>query len=261
MNGKVVGVDPWAAMFNPAAGHEVVHMLCAALMVTGFSFASCYAVAMLRGKRDRYHRLGLLIPLTLAVIITPVQIGVGDWAASSVAELQPTKLAAMEGLSNTTKGASESLLGYYSNGELHYAIRIPKGLSLLAKHDIDATVKGLNAVPADTRPSDPLVTVVHLAFSTMVGIGFALLALGIWLVWAWKRSRSIPKGRLLLLAVSISGVAAVVALECGWITTEVGRQPRTRNSIWFLRVTVGVRTVDGNSSHCSSSFSPSPTQV
>jgi cytochrome bd ubiquinol oxidase subunit I len=225
VNGKVVGVDPWAAMFNPAAGHEVVHMLCAALMVTGFSFASCYAVAMLRGKRDRYHRLGLLIPLTMAVIITPIQIGVGDWAASSVAELQPTKLAAMEGLSNTTKGAPESLLGYYSNGELHYAIRIPKGLSLLAKHDIDATVQGLNAVPADTRPSDPLVTVVHLAFNAMVGVGFVLLALGIWLGWAWKRSRAIPKSRLFLLGVSISGVAAVVALECGWITTEVGRQP------------------------------------
>lgn len=223
--GKVVGVDPWAAMFNPAAGHEVVHMLCAALMVTGFSVAGCYAVAMLRGKRDRYHRLGLLIPLTLALIITPIQIGVGDWAAASVADLQPTKLAAMEGLSNTTNGAPETILGYYSNGELHDAIRIPKGLSLLAKHSLNARVQGLNAFPADSRPSDPLVTVVHTAFDLMVAIGFAFLALGIWFAWAWKKRHDIPKNRLFLLAVSVSGIAAVLALESGWITTEVGRQP------------------------------------
>lgn len=212
-------------MFNPAAGPEVAHMLLAAFMVTGFSVASIYAVAILRGKRDRYHRLGLLIPLTLAVIITPIQIGVGDWAAESVGDLQPTKLAAMEGLSNTTKGAPEALLGYYSNGELHDAIKIPKGLSLLAKHKINATVQGLNATPADDRPSDPLVTVVHLAFDTMVGIGFAFFALGAWLAWIRLRHKDITKSKLFLAAVSVSGVAAVVAMECGWITTEVGRQP------------------------------------
>lgn len=225
INGKIVGVNPWKAMFNPAAGPEVAHMLLAAFMVTGFSVASIYAVAILRGKRDRYHRLGLLIPLTLAVIITPIQIGVGDWAAESVGDLQPTKLAAMEGLSNTTKGAPEALLGYYSNGELHDAIKIPKGLSLLAKHKINATVQGLNATPADDRPSDPLVTVVHLAFDTMVGIGFAFFALGAWLAWIRLRHKDITKSKLFLAAVSVSGVAAVVAMECGWITTEVGRQP------------------------------------
>lgn len=225
VDGKIVGVNPWAAMFNPASGPEAAHMILAAFMVTGFSVASCYAVAMLRGKRDRYHRLGLLIPLTLAVIVTPVQIGVGDWAAASVSDLQPTKLAAMEGLSTTTKGAPEALLGYYSDGQLHNAIKIPRGLSLLAKHDINATVQGLDATPASDRPSDPLVTVTHLAFDTMVFIGFAFLGLGIWLAWSWKRRRDLPKSRLFLLAVSISGVAAVVAMECGWITTEVGRQP------------------------------------
>jgi cytochrome bd ubiquinol oxidase subunit I len=225
VQGKIVGVDPWAAMFNPASGPEVAHMILAAFMVTGFSVASCYAVAMLRGKRDRYHRLGLLIPLTAAIIITPIQIGVGDWAAASVADLQPTKLAAMEGLTTTTKGAPEALLGYYSNGELHDAIRIPKGLSLLAKHNIDATVQGLDATPPSDRPSDPLVTVTHLAFNAMVGIGFAFLGLGIWLAWAWKRHHNIPKNRFFLRAVALSGIAAVTAMECGWITTEVGRQP------------------------------------
>jgi len=224
-HGKIVGVDPWAAMFSPAFGPETVHMILAAFMVTGFSVASIYAVAILRGKRDRYHRLGLLVPLTMAVIITPIQIGVGDWATGSVAELQPTKLAAMEGLAHTTKGAPEALLGYYSNGELHYAIKIPQGLSLLTKHKIDATIQGLDATPAADRPSDPLVTVTHLAFNVMVGIGFAFFGLGIWLALLWKRRAKIAQHKWFLAAVSISGLAAVVAMEAGWITTEVGRQP------------------------------------
>jgi cytochrome d ubiquinol oxidase subunit I len=224
-HGKIVGVDPWAAMFNPAFGPETVHMILAAFMVTGFSIASIYAVAILRGKHDRYHRLGLLIPLTMAVIITPVQIGVGDWAAVSVGQLQPTKLAAMEGLSQTTKRAPEALLGYYSNGELHDAIKIPGGLSLLAKHNIDATVQGLDATPAADRPSDPLVTVTHLAFDAMVGIGFAFFGLGAWLAWIRLRHKDVVKAKLFLAAISLSGIAAIVAMEAGWITTEVGRQP------------------------------------
>ncbi len=225
IHGRIVGVDPWAAMFNPATAPEATHMILAAYMVTGFGVAGCYAVAMLRGKRDRYTKMGLLIPLTMAVIMAPIQIGVGDWAAASVATLQPTKLAAMEGLANTTKGAPEQLFGYYSNGVLRYAIKIPDGLSLLAKHNINATIQGLNAVPADDRPSNPLVTVVHLSFDAMVGIGFYFFALGIWLAWAWKRRRNIPRTKWFLRAVSISGIAAVIATECGWITTEVGRQP------------------------------------
>lgn len=225
VHGRLIGINPWAAMFNPASGPEVTHMILAAFMVTGFAVASCYAVAMLRGKRDRYHRLGLLIPLTMAVIMAPLQIGVGDWAAAMVGNTQPTKLAAMEGLSTTTSGAREAVLGYYSDGQLHDAVTIPDGLSLLAKHNINATVQGLDATPAADRPSDALVTVTHLAFDIMVIIGLAFFALGLWLAWAWFRHRRAPRGRLFLLAVAISGVAAVVAMECGWITTEVGRQP------------------------------------
>ncbi|HEY2577621.1 MAG TPA: cytochrome ubiquinol oxidase subunit I [Streptosporangiaceae bacterium] len=222
-HGRISHVDPWSAMFNPATWPETVHMILAALMVTGFGVASVYAVAMLRGKRDRYHRLGLLVPLTGAAILTPVQIVVGDWAARMVASYQPTKLAAMEGLTRTTKGAPESLFGYFSNGRLHGAIRIPYGLSLLARLNPHATIEGLDAVPASDRP--PLVTVVHLSFDLMVSIGFGLLALGAWLAWSWWRRREPPKTRWFLRAVAISGIAAVAAMELGWITTEVGRQP------------------------------------
>jgi len=221
--GHITHVDPWAAMFNPATGPETTHMIVAALMVTGFGVASVYAVAILRGRNDRYHRLGLLVPLTGAAILTPIQIGVGDWAARMVATEQPTKLAAMEGLAKTTRGAPEALGGYYSGGKLHDALKIPDGLSILAKLNPHATIKGLDAYPANDRP--PLVTVVHLSFDLMVGIGFGLLALAAWLAWSWWRHRDHPQSRWFLRTVAVSGIAATLAMEVGWVTTEVGRQP------------------------------------
>jgi cytochrome bd ubiquinol oxidase subunit I len=222
-DGKIATVDPWAAMFNPATGPETLHMILAALMVTGFGTASVYAVAMLRGRRDRYHRLGLLIPLTGAVILAPVQIGAGDWAAREVATHQPTKLAAMEGLAKTTTGAPEAFGGYFSGGKLHWALKIPDGLSILAKLNPHARIQGLDATAPSGRP--PLVTLVHLSFDAMVAIGFCLLGLGLWLGLCWWRRHDFPGTRWFLRAVAASGVAAVAAMELGWITTEVGRQP------------------------------------
>ncbi len=115
VHGRLTGVDPWEAMFNPATGPETTHMILAAFMVTGFGVASVYAVAMLRGRTDRYHRLGLAIPLTLGAAITPVQIGVGDWAARAVGSDQPLKLAAMEGLYHGGRGVPEAIGGYFAN--------------------------------------------------------------------------------------------------------------------------------------------------
>jgi cytochrome d ubiquinol oxidase subunit I len=221
--GRITHVDPLSAMFNPATGPETTHMILAAFMVTGFGVAGVYAVAILRGHRDRYHRIGLLVPLTGACLLTPVQIGVGDWAARMVANEQPTKLAAMEGLATTTRGAPEAIGGYFSGGRLHDAIKIPDGLSLLARLNPHATIRGLNAFPANDRPS--MVTVVHASFDAMVGIGFGLLALGAWLGWSWWRRRDYPRGRWFLWAVALSGIGAAMAVELGWVTTEVGRQP------------------------------------
>jgi cytochrome d ubiquinol oxidase subunit I len=220
--GRVVDAQPWAAMFGPSTWPQVVHMLLAAYMVTGFTVASVYAVGMLRGRRDRRHRLGLLIPLTVAAVLTPVQVGVGDWAANVVADNQPAKLAAMEGLYETTAGAPLSVGGIYVDDELRYALELPNGLSLLVHHDPDGVVPGLEEFPADERPP---VNVVHLAFDTMVGLGSALLLLAAWSGWAWWRRRDLPGTPWFLRAVAVSGVAAVVAMEAGWITTEVGRQP------------------------------------
>jgi cytochrome d ubiquinol oxidase subunit I len=221
-DGQVVNADPWGAMFGPSTWPQVVHMLLAAYVVTGFTVASVYAVAMLRGRRDRYHRFGLLIPLAVAAIATPVQIGVGDWIANTVADNQPAKLAAMEGQFETTAGAALSLGGVYFDDRLHYALEIPNGLSLLIHHDPDGVVPGLEQFPADERPP---VNVVHLAYNLMVVIGFALLALAAWLGWSWWRRRQIPGSAWFLRAVAVSGVGAIAAMEAGWVTTEVGRQP------------------------------------
>ncbi|PIM72741.1 cytochrome ubiquinol oxidase subunit I [Streptomyces sp. JV178] len=220
--GRVVAVDPWEAMFNPATPPQTVHMILAAFMVAGFLMASVYAVAMLRGRRDRYHRLGFLVPFTIAALVTPVQIGVGDWAAHFVADNQPVKLAAMEGVFDTARGVPLHVGGIAVDGEMRYALEIPRGLSLLAHFDPDAQVAGLNEVPARDRPP---VNITHWAFQIMVGCGFALLALSAWLGLVWRRRKRLPGTRWFLRAAALSGPAAVLALESGWVVTEVGRQP------------------------------------
>lgn len=233
--GRVVAVDPWAAMFNPATPPQTVHLIVAAFMVAGFGTASVYAVAMLRGRRDRYHRLGFTIPFTVASVLTPVQILVGDWAAHFVADNQPVKLAAMEGVFRTARGVPLHLGGIATGGELRYALEIPNGLSLLAHWNPDAVIRGLDQVaPADRPP----VNVVHWSFQVMVGCGFALLGLAAWLLLARWRRRDLPRSPWFLRGAAAAGVLAVLALEAGWVTTEVGRQPwivygvlRTRDAV------------------------------
>jgi cytochrome d ubiquinol oxidase subunit I len=221
-NGQVVDPDPVGAMFNPSTAAETVHMLLAAVMVTGFMIASVYAVGMLRGRRDRYHRLGLLIPLTVAAIASPVQLVVGDWIANVVAEHQPAKLAALEGLYKTSSEAPLSIGGIYVDNELRYAIEIPYGLSLLTTHSLDGTVQGLDRTPPENRPP---VNVTHLAYNAMIGIGTALIGLALWLGLYWWRRREMPRTKWFLRAVAVSGGGAIAAMEGGWIATEVGRQP------------------------------------
>jgi cytochrome d ubiquinol oxidase subunit I len=221
-NGKLISTDPWKAMFNAATWPETTHMLLAAFMVTGFLVASVYAVAMLRGRDDDYHRHGLRIPLAMGAVGAPLQVIVGDWAARYVASDQPTKLAAIEGLYRSGTHAPLSVGGIYTGDSLKDAIHIPDGLSLLLHLNPNGFVTGLDAVPADLRPP---VALVHLSFDAMVGIGSGLVLLAAWFGWtAWRKHR-LPASRWFLRAVAVSGVAAVIAMEAGWIVTEVGRQP------------------------------------
>ena len=220
--GRVVNADPVGAMFGPSTWPQFAHMYLAAFMVTGFAIASVYAVAMLRGRRDRYVKFALMIPLTVAAIASPIQIGVGDWIANVVAENQPVKLAAMEGLYKTGTAVPLSLGGIYYGDELHYALEMPWGLSLLVTHDPNGEVIGLESVAPDLRPP---VNVVHLAYNVMVGLGSAFLLLAAWLAWAWWKRRRPPSTPWFLRAVAVAGPGAVLAMEAGWVTTEVGRQP------------------------------------
>ncbi|MFI6284170.1 cytochrome ubiquinol oxidase subunit I [Streptomyces sp. NPDC051018] len=222
VGGRIVSVDPWAAMFNPATPSQTVHMILAAFMVAGFLMAGVHAFAILRGRRDRYHRLGFLVPFTLAALVTPVQIVVGDWAAHFVADYQPVKLAAMEGVFHTERGAPLHIGGVAVNDELRWALEIPNGLSLLAHWSPTAEIAGLEEFP---RADWPPVNITHWAFQIMVGCGFALLLLGLWFAWVWWRRRDLPRTPWFWRAAAVSGVVAVLALEAGWTVTEVGRQP------------------------------------
>jgi cytochrome bd ubiquinol oxidase subunit I len=221
--GQAVDVHPLAALFgNGYLWHELMHMYVAAYIVTGFLVAGAYAFGRLRGRWGRYERTALAIPLTVAALAAPVQVLVGDWNGREVAGAQPTKLAAIEGLPETTSGASLHLLGWYTDGEIKYGIAIPKLLSLLAFHDPNATVQGLDAVPADQRPP---VNVVRAAFQTMVGIGTLLALLGVAYLAVRVRRKRLPESPWFYRALVIAGPLSVVALISGWVTTEVGRQP------------------------------------
>ena len=223
VRGEAVDVHPVHALFgNSYLWHELVHMYLAAYIVTGFVVAGAYAVARLRGRWSRYERTAIVIPLSIAALAAPVQVLVGDWAARDVAESQPTKLAALEGLGRTEKGAPIHVLGWYRDGEVKFGIAVPKMLSVLAFHKPNARVEGLDAVPPAQRPP---VNITRIAFQTMVGIGTLLALLGVtFLVVRWRRKR-LPESPWFYRALVLAGPLSVVALICGWVTTEVGRQP------------------------------------
>ncbi|HEY7618287.1 MAG TPA: cytochrome ubiquinol oxidase subunit I [Solirubrobacteraceae bacterium] len=221
--GKVTHVEPWRALF--ANGHlwpELAHMYLAGFIVTGFVVAAAYAWGWLKGRRGRYERIALAVPLTIAALASPVQLLIGDWIARRVTEDQPTKLAAMEGLGPTTRGAPIHILGWYEDGKVKFGIEVPQGLSLLARHKFNATIRGLEAVaPADRPP----VNVVRVAFQTMVGIGTLLAALSVLHLVTWFRRRRFVESRWFHWGVVAAGPLSLVALIAGWVTTEVGRQP------------------------------------
>lgn len=227
-DGKVTSAHPWDALFGRGfVWHELVHMYLAGYLVCGFVVAGVYAWGWTKGRRTRYHRAALIIPLTIAALVAPVQVIVGDWAGRTVTKDQPAKLATMEGLGRTQKGAPFHLLGLYDSrtGDVRYGIGVPKLLSLLADHDPSASVQGIDATPPSERVDDVTVNIVRYAFQTMIGIGTAIVFLGLWFLVLWWRRGRLPRSVWFYRAVVAAGPATIVALIAGWVTTEVGRQP------------------------------------
>jgi cytochrome d ubiquinol oxidase subunit I len=230
--GNVVDVDPWGVIFNQAMPLQTIHMLVAAYLVGGFLVASVYAWGMLRGRRDRYHRIGFLIPFTVAAIATPVQMLVGDELARWVYNNDPVKFAAIEMVPKTSSDVPETLFGHLNDdGEVEGGIAIPGLASILSdpSEGTSTVVQGLDAFPKGSRPTNAEVDVVHLAWDVMIGLGTFLFLLSLWYFACWVFKKRMPKSKLFLLIASAAGVLSVITLEAGWVVTEVGRQP------WIVR--------------------------
>jgi cytochrome d ubiquinol oxidase subunit I len=222
-DGTITDVSPLGALLNPATAYEFPHMLLAAYMVAGFGLASIYAVAWLRGRRDRRTRLAFVIPFAIAAIATPIQIFVGDTAARGVADHQPAKFAGFECIEETGPNQTEWIGGICTDDGVKYGIGIPGLDSLLVGFSTDTVVTGLNDIPDDEEP--PAKTLLHLSFDTMVGIGTALLLLAAWFGWSMWRRKKLPESKWFWRGAAVAGVGSVIAMEAGWIVTEVGRQP------------------------------------
>lgn len=220
--GKVTDVDPWAAMFGPNTAVQFFHLLPATYLVTGCLVAAVYASGMLKGRRDRLHRLGLVVGLGVAFAALPVQLISGDTIARSSATSQPAKFAASELVTETSTNVPMVIGGVLVDGKIVGAVQVPDMLSIILGFSPSTEVTGLDAFPPEDLPP---VNVVHLSFDLMVGSATALVGLALWTGFCQWRKKRLPQSKWWLRAVVLAGPLAVLALEAGWTTTEVGRQP------------------------------------
>ncbi len=222
-DGALQSVDLFAAMWNPAAIPEILHMTLAAYATIGFAVAGIHAFLLLRHPGDRFHRRALGLALAVGGVFACLQPLSGDLAAKHVAEYQPVKLAAMEGHWDTKQCAGLSLGGLpdETTETTPYALEIPCGLSFLAFGDPQAEVKGLKDFPIDQRPP---VAITHIAFQIMVACGMAMMAVAALGAYLKLRGRDLAAPWFLRLLV-LSAPLGLIALEAGWTVTEVGRQP------------------------------------
>ncbi|MGW1025310.1 cytochrome ubiquinol oxidase subunit I [Streptomyces sp. NPDC002577] len=224
--GNPVDVNIWKAVFTPMFGPQYWHFVVAMVLTAGYVVAGVYAVGWLRGRRDHYHRLGFTVPFTIAAVLTPVQFFLGDFIARSVFHKQPVKFAAMEIVWNTDTHVPEYIFGrLHPDGRISGGIRIPQFDSILAGFSPRTQVTGLTSVPASDRPTATEATIAHWAFDAMVVLGSLLVLLALWYGFVWLRRRGLPASRWFYRSAACAGVASLVAVECGWVATEVGRQP------------------------------------
>jgi cytochrome d ubiquinol oxidase subunit I len=238
--GAATGIRPFEAMFPPGWAHEVIHVLLSCYVATGFAVAGIHAWFLLREPESAFHGAALRIALGVGAAAALLQPLSGDFSARQVAVEQPLKLAALEGQFKTVRGAPLRIGGLpdVERRETRWALEIPHGLALLAFHDPDAEVRGLEAFPREDWPN---TRNVHLAFQAMVGLG-SLLAL-VSAAWFFLRIRRREPPAFLLRLVVLAGPAGFLALEAGWLVTEWGRQPFT---VWGVLRTAQSVTPVGN---------------
>jgi cytochrome d ubiquinol oxidase subunit I len=222
--GTFTDIDPMAAMLNRATFHEVPHMVLAAIIATSFMVAAVHAFFLLRDPHSAFDRAALGLALAVAGFSLPLQFISGDASARAAATLQPAKLAAMEAHFRTETQAPLLLGGIPDEQTMatRDALSIPGGLSFLVAHDTKAKVAGLEEFPRDQWPN---VRIVHWSFDIMVGSAMVMLAVLVWVgALRLKGGRPLENKRALRALVAV-GPLGFVALECGWVVTEVGRQP------------------------------------
>jgi cytochrome d ubiquinol oxidase subunit I len=222
--GRPVNIDPIAAMMTPAAIPEALHMTIAAFSATGFAVAGIHAWFVLKEPENPFHRRALPIALWIAIPAGLLQPFSGHMSAEFVAHNQPAKLAAMEALFTTQKGAPLRIGGWPDpdTRTVRLGAEIPKGLSFLAFEDFNAEVKGLDQVPREDWPN---VRVVHVAFQIMVGLGSFMAFVALWALALRVRGRPVHGSKWLLRALVFAAPMGFIAVEAGWTVTEVGRQP------------------------------------
>ncbi|WP_334128355.1 cytochrome ubiquinol oxidase subunit I [Sneathiella sp.] len=218
--------DNWfAAIFNPSFPYRLVHMVLAAYLTTAFVVGAVGAVHLLRNAADRNARLMFSMAMWMAALVTPIQIIAGDMHGLNTIEHQPAKIAAIEGHYKSVAGAPLILFGIPDNerAETLYSIEVPRLGSLILTHSWDGEVEGLEAFPREDWPNTFLV---FWSFRIMVGAGLIMLCIGGWSLLR-RYQRRFYEDRWLARAVVASGPLGFIAVLCGWITTEVGRQPWT----------------------------------
>ena len=237
VDGRMVDIHPVAAMLNPGALPEVLHMVLAAYAATGLMVAAVHAFLLLGARTSAFHRRALSIALLIGGPAAVVQPFSGDISARYVAIWQPTKLAAMEAAFQTERGAPLRIGGVpdVERRVTPGAVVIPNALSLLAFHDPRAVVQGLDAVARELWPP---VWIVHLAFDLMVGLGLYMATVALWALILLARGRPLAEYPALLRMLVLAGPMGFMAIEAGWTVTEVGRQPwviygflRTRDAV------------------------------
>lgn len=222
INGEAFNIDPVKAMFNPAWFHQTLHMQVAALQAVGFAVGGIHAYFYLKGRSKKLNMEAMKIAMAVGAAAALIQPLIGHFAGQRVAVLQPAKLAAMEGHFKTSRYAPLYIGGYpdMDNLEMRYGIPIPGGLSFIAFDSFDAEVKGLDQFPRENWPNVP---VVHIAFQVMVGIGTLMALISLVYFYFLFRHRQFPEKFLWILVGCIP--LGFIAVEAGWVVTEVGRQP------------------------------------